>query len=394
MIKHNCLATLLVGGLLAISQVAIAAESEVPEPFRNFDATSVYTIDYSDLNAFYNALVVDVGRSNRELAQSTAAKTGTRMRNSVNKATVNEGNRFLYELFEDNENNQNLLAAVQNNLEQIPSEVSLEYFNRDEQLAYWLNLYNVTMVNEIVKVYPKKNLKKFLLGKNSILSKKILTVAGVPLSLNDIQFTILKQNYDNKPLLMYGLYQGIIGGPNIRKKAYAGENVYRSLEENAIQFINSNRGTSGRDGKAFRVSSLYQRNQGYFDNFEPDLEEHLLVYLEGDERGELKTAKKIKTDINDWTITDLFGTHTELGGSMANNSAALQGSMRGGGSDPSGVLLAKSPRQNRYSEEMLQNLYQLKEKQDNVKEQNATVTVEEMGQVPADPVEEDEEINN
>jgi hypothetical protein len=36
------------------------------------------------------------------------------------------------------------------------------------------------------------------------------------MSLDDIQFTILRQNYDNDPLIIYGLYQGNIGGPNIR----------------------------------------------------------------------------------------------------------------------------------------------------------------------------------
>ena len=117
-----------------------------------------------------------------------------------------------------------------------------------------------------------------------MLSKKLLTVAGMPLSLNDIQFTILKQNYDNDPLIIYGLYQGYIGGPNIRKRAYTGADVYRSLANNAIEFTNSNRGTYSKDEKVFRVSSLYERNRVYFPDFNSDLSKHLLVYLEGYER--------------------------------------------------------------------------------------------------------------
>jgi len=383
--KHICSALLIVCGSLVTSQVAIAADSEVPQPFREFDATSVYVIDYSDLNALLGSLVVDVGRSDRGAGQVVVAKTGTRMRNSVNKATVNEGNRFLYELFEENEENQKVLAGIQKDIERIPDEVPLGNFSRDEQLAFWLNLYNTTVLNEVVQVYPQKKLKKLLLGKNSMLSKKLLTVAGVPLSLNDIQFTILKQNYENNPLIMYGLYQGIIGGPNIRRSAFTGKNVYRYLEDNAIEFINSNRGTSGKNSKVFRVSSLYQRNEVYFDDSESELTEHLLHYLEGDERGELQAAKKVKADINDWAVTDLFGTQGEIGGSMSNSSAALMGSVRGaGGSNTSMALIAKSPAMSRYSPEMLENLYQLKEKQQDVKEENATVTVEEVGQAPVE----------
>ncbi len=393
MIKHIYLAAVLVGGLLAINPVAYATDSEVPEPFRKFDATSVYSIDYSDLNVFYRSLVVDLGRSSREMAQPTVSKTGTRMKSSVNKATINEGNRFLFELFVDNEQNHELLDNIQNDLEKIPSEVPFENFSRDEQLAYWLNLYNITIVNEIVQVYPQRKLKKLLVGRQSILSKKLLTVAGVPLSLNDIQFTILRQNYENNPLVMYGLYQGIIGGPSIRRTAYTGENVYRNLESNAIEFINSNRGTSARNSRAFRVSSLYERNEVYFDDSESNLSDHLLSYLEGAERDELQAAKSVKPDINDWTVTDLFGTRDELGGSMANNSAALIGSVRGSAasSNPSGRLIAKSPALNRYSEEMLENLIWLKAKQDAVKLEKTTVTVEEMGQVQVGPDKEGEE---
>ena len=190
MIKNLCSTLLIMCGLSVIYGVANAAESTVPEPFQRFDDTSTYSINYEDLTALLKTLVVDVGRSNREIASPTRAKTGTRMKVSVKRSTVKEANRFHFEAMERNKEGQQLLAKVQRSLEQLPGEVSLAYFSRDEQLAYWLNLYNTTLLNEIVKIYPKKNLKKFMSGKNSILSKKILTVAGIPLSLNDIQYTI------------------------------------------------------------------------------------------------------------------------------------------------------------------------------------------------------------
>lgn len=49
----------------------------------------------------------------------------------------------------------------------------LNLFSRDEQLAYWSNLYNITLVDEIVAIYPKRNLKKIVTGKNSILAQKV-----------------------------------------------------------------------------------------------------------------------------------------------------------------------------------------------------------------------------
>ena len=404
--KQILLATFFICGLLAMNPVANAMDSAVPEPFQRFNAGSTYTIKYGDLDGLLRASVVKTGRSTREKAEAPVAKTGTRMKQTgVKTSTVTEGNRFMYEAFKNNEDNLQLLGAIRNSLEKIPAEVPLEYFSRDEQLAYWLNLYNITILNEIAQVYPERKLKKLLQGRKSILSKNLVTVAGVSLSLNDIQFIILKQNYNNNPLIMYGLYQGIIGGPNIRRRAYTGENVYRNLENNAVEFINSNRGTSSKSVRVFRVSSLYARDKGYFADFDSDLKVHLLQYLEGPERGELQAATTIKPDINDWTVTDLYGSYARIGGSFANNNAAMIDSVKNVSVDGEGnafstnfsaassMMISKAPATSRVSPELITYLQDINMKREATAAQNATVTVEELGEVPVDP-EPDEEENN
>lgn len=328
MTKQLGAAVLVLFGFFAICEGSNAANSDVPEPFQGFDDSSEYTIDYNDLTALLKIVVVDVGLSMRREAREAPEITGTRMKPKVKK-TANEGNRFYFETFEDNEESQVFLRDIQDSLERLPAEVPLSYFSRDEQLAYWLNLYNVTVLNEIIAVYPKKNLKKLVTGKKSIFARKLLMVAGVPLSLDDIQFTILRQNYDNNPLIIYGLYKGIIGGPNIRKSAYTGADVHRALETNAYEFVNSNRGTYIRDEKTFRVSSLYARDGVYFPDFDSDLSQHLLQYLQGKEKPALQAASKIKPDINDWAVTDLGGSNQRIGGSFGDSRAALMDSVRG-----------------------------------------------------------------
>ncbi|MDH5241689.1 MAG: DUF547 domain-containing protein [Gammaproteobacteria bacterium] len=314
-------------GLLAVQGFANAAEQAVPERFQRYDDNSKYVLNYDDLTAMLDAVVVDVGRSDRSKAPPTQAKTGTRAQVKINRATINEGNRFYFETFEDNEANKQAISAIQQGIENATSEVGLENFSRNEQLAYWLNLYNATVLNEIVKVYPQRDLEKLMYGKNSILSQKLLTVEGVPLSLDDIQFTILRKNYNGDPLILYGLYQGVISGPSIRKAAYTGANVYDALAANAREFINSNRGTASQNAKKFRVSSFYERNKAFFPNFEADLTAHILEYVEGDERTALQSASTIKPDISDWTVTDLGGTRRVIGGSFSDSSAALMGSV-------------------------------------------------------------------
>ncbi len=315
-------------GTLALQGPANAAESAVPEPFRGFDNDSKYSISYEDLSELLLTVVVDQGISTRDIADPVRDITGTRLKVKYNRLTVNEANRFFYETFTDSDAGRQYLRKIQQDLQALPEKVPLEKFSRNEQLAYWLNLYNVTVLNEIISVYPRRSLKGMIVGRNSMFSEKLLTVSGVPLSLNDIQFTILAENYDNDPLIIYGLYQGIVGGPDIRPLAYNGDDVYRALEDNAFRFINSNRGTFTRGEGAFRVSSFYDRSKPYFPDFSTDLSAHLLSYLEGREREELQVAAEIAPDIDDWTITDLGGTIPEIGGSLANNAAALLDSFR------------------------------------------------------------------
>ena len=383
---------LLLAAMASFGAWAQEPLASVPEPFQRFDPKSPFVINYADLDVLLKMMVVDVGRSSRERADPTQAKVGTRMKMSVNRSTISEGNRFYFEEFKGNADNQKLLLSMRTSLEQLPNEVPLEYLSRSEQLAYWLNLYNVTLLNEIVKVYPTRSLKKLLTGKDSILAQKLLTVAGVPLSLNDIQFTILKQNYASDPLIMYGLYQGIIGGPSIRKTAYTGANVSRLLEQNAIEFVNSNRGTYAESDEVFRVSSLYARNAAYFKDFEADLTGHLLKYVEGEERTRLAAKPRIKANIDDWTVTDVYGTYRDLGASSSTSSAALidavqnvflgdGGLVSGNLSAASSKVQAKSPALSRFNPEMLEYLHEIKAKEAATNLSSGTVTVEELGTV-------------
>ena len=389
---------LILGVSLALNAIA---DTTVPEPFQRFDPASKNTINYKVLTQWLKTVVMDIGRSDRSSARNQAP-TGTRISPKIANRSSFEGNRVFFENLVDNEKAQQVLKGIQENLERIPNEIPLEYFTRDEQLAYWLNLYNVTILNEVVSVYPKRDLEDLLVGDDSILSKKLLTVSGIPLSLNEIQFFILRENYDNNPLIMYGLYQGIIGGPNIRPFAFSGTTVYRALTNNAIEFINSNRGVN-RDpsmNKAHKVSSLYERNRAYFPDFNPDLYAHLLKYLEGDVRKKFKSEKTLRPVLDDWTVTDLFGTFPEIRTAAATNPAAFLGALvsttpgdpaLGGGvmgASVGGAATAnmlKVTLLRKISPQAYRHLIRINKKWVATNKKRGTVTMEELGEFPVEP---------
>jgi hypothetical protein len=321
LIKFSCLL------LLLSAPKYLHAEDKAYPQFSGYSPKSKLTINFEPVNILLESNVLDMGPSRRINAKLDKPPIGTRLRNVFSSATHNESNRFTYELIKSPKQ-KSLVNDVKKYLESLPEKNNLNLYSKQEQLAYWLNLYNITLINEIVKRYPIVSLEKILTGPDSLLDKKLVNIGTLQLSLSDIQYGILDKNYSKEPLIIYGLYQGYIGSPNINKKAFSGKNVYKLLKNNATDFVNSNRGTKIDSLNSLEVSSYYARNADYFPNFSNDLKLHLLQFADKTTQEIINKSDKIEPIINNWAIADLFGSKRVFGGGISTNSAASIGMSR------------------------------------------------------------------
>jgi hypothetical protein len=162
-------------------------------------------------------------------------------------------------------------------------------YNKREQQAYWLNLYNAATVKLVLDNYPIKSMRE--IG-NKMLSrgpwnKPHIHVAGQRLSLNDIEHRILRPIWhDHK--IHFGLSCASISCPNILPVAFTGANVPSLLKQAGRDYINHPRGVSLKNGK-MKVSSLFDWYQKDFAKNEKKLmkvfahyaEDRLALYLLG-----------------------------------------------------------------------------------------------------------------
>lgn len=274
--------------------------------FSEYTEGSKLEMDFSIVDQLLHAGVLNMGPSKRTLAAKTSPSLGTNLRQHVDRPTENEANRFFYENLKAD---QEKILKLRKELEAIASIRPLKEYSREALLAYWLNLYTVTLVNELAVIYPLNDLKPVLTGVDSMLDKKLLLVDGTSLSLNDIHYRIVPLLYPDDPIYIYGFHQGIKGSPNIRSKAYTAQNVKKSLLENAREFVNSNRGTQFNGGAGVvRISSFYERNASLFQDFENGIKPHLLKYSNGSFDESIASASTFKANINNWRITDLYGS--------------------------------------------------------------------------------------
>ena len=155
-------------------------------------------------------------------------------------------------------------------------------FNRAEQFAYWVNLYNATTVNLILNHYPVDSIRDIKFGFFSFgpWNEKLLKVDGEDLSLNDIEHRILRPIWkDNR--IHYAVNCASIGCPNLATQAYTPANSEQLLQQGAIDYVNHPRGAAFLDNELV-LSSIYDWYKVDFGGGEKGVIKHLLKYAKPD----------------------------------------------------------------------------------------------------------------
>lgn len=211
------------------------------------------------------------------------------------------------------------------------SGVAVETLNRDEQLAYWLNTRNILLVQGLAEQRRHSGFKKKRGTPNQpgqFWTEDRITVSGVSLSLHDIEQNILFAGWDD-PNIIFGLYQGVEGGPALPRQAFTGTNVHSQLAEAGRRFttLPSN----------FRVRGDKVRISTYFDwyldlAFEGDeaaLRQHLVSFAKPDQQvivGAAGTLSRNKLS----TSFEQYRTRQAISGSGTSSSGFSSSGSRGG----------------------------------------------------------------
>jgi len=268
--------------------------------------TSNATLDYSIWDEALESVVLRLGRSIRIRARKPQATVGTRFVSGHQTAYRMEGSRVTFSYMDDDfETN---LSGYKNDLVKIANDVDITKLGRDEQLAFWFNLHNVTVIEQILQNYPSRRPSRLRVGpeKQLLHDAKIIRIRGVALSLRDIRQNIVYANWNNKNVI-YGFFHGDIGGPAIQNYAITGENVQQVLDYQAGEFVNSLRGFH-TNSKARKVSRIYDEAKPYyFTNFEQDLHAHLVKNADAEIIEELAENKPFEYDRYNEIVADLVG---------------------------------------------------------------------------------------
>ncbi len=190
------------------------------------------------------------------------------------------------------------------------ARVPIGRYDRNEQLAYWINLYNALTVKVVLDHYPVGSIRDIDISPGPLSDgpwgKKLVTIEGEPVSLNDIEHRILRPIWRD-PRIHYAVNCASIGCPNLQEAAFTAANADALLEAGAREYVNQPRGARIEYGKLI-VSSIYVWFEEDFGGSEAGVIAHLRRYAGPELAAALAQVSRISDHAYDWRLNDAPGS--------------------------------------------------------------------------------------
>lgn len=153
---------------------------------------------------------------------------------------------------------------------------------RDEQMVFWINLYNALTVHTVLDHYPVESIRDITMPPASEgggpWDAPLIEVLGQRLSLNDIEHRILRPIWADERI-HYAVNCAALGCANLATAPFNPLDLEDQLEASASAFINHPRAVR-LDGGRLHLSKLFLWYASDFGADREELLEHLVEYAE------------------------------------------------------------------------------------------------------------------
>ncbi len=142
------------------------------------------------------------------------------------KANVKNG-RVTYKSIKEN-------PTALNELIEIAKEISIDKGNSAEYQAFWINVYNLSVIKGIIENYPLKS----PLDVGGFFDKTKYDIGGESITLNDMEHQLLRENFSKDPRFHFVLVCAGLGCPPIIDEAYTPTRLNSQLTRQTKKALN------------------------------------------------------------------------------------------------------------------------------------------------------------
>lgn len=132
-------------------------------------------------------------------------------------------------------------AAALQTLRQQLGRVNVNALNRKQQLAYWINVYNINSVATIVENYPVESIRDISTDpiiRLNVFKKERVPFGNALLSLDEVENKKIREGFKDARI-HFAINCAAKSCPSIRTEAFAGAKLDAQLDDQARRFLAS-----------------------------------------------------------------------------------------------------------------------------------------------------------
>ena len=202
-------------------------------------------------------------------------------------------------------------AATLQAIRQQLGRVNVAALTPKQQLAHWINVYNVNTVATIVESYPTKSIRDLSTDpiiRLNVFKKERVPVGNAKLSLNDVENDKIREGFKD-PRIHFAINCAAKSCPPIRTEAFTGEKLDAQLDEQARMFLNGPHGARFKRNGDTLVITTTKIMDWFSDDFEKwagGKARFIRKYVPADKQKMIDQAKDIdfEYDDYDWDLND------------------------------------------------------------------------------------------
>jgi hypothetical protein len=192
------------------------------------------------------------------------------------------------------------------------AQVDPQALPKNDQLAYWINLYNISVVNVVVENYPVASIRDIstdFIAHLNVFKKDYVQTKKGPISLNDIENEKIR-NHFMEPRIHFAINCAARSCPPIRTTPYVGEQISNQLDDQVRLFLNGPKGVHMEKNGGELVLHTTKIMDWFADDFEKwggGRVAFLRKYMPPDKQKQLDAARgnvELEFDDYDWKLND------------------------------------------------------------------------------------------
>ena len=174
-------------------------------------------------------------------------------------------------------------------------------WNKDEQLAFLINLYNAQTLDLVADNYPVKSIKDIASDKGGPWEQPVVSLFGERISLNALEHEVIRPNYPDARV-HFALVCAALGCPVLINTPYQADILEKQLSEQTKVFMtDKNKNSIDTNKQVLQLSPI-------FDWFKEDFIKQsgsLIAFVNPYFNNQANTKYKIEYTNYDWSLNDL-----------------------------------------------------------------------------------------